>query len=410
MRVLVSASTFPLEPADGIPRFVQDLCESLAPRCAVTVLAPGAPGAPARERLGPDGCLDVRRFDYFWPRSAQRLAYGAGMPDNLRRSWLARLQAPGFLACQARALRALAREVRADVVNAHWIVPQGLAAALARGRERRFAHVVTLHGGDSYFLPRLPAARRIADFVVSRSDALVAVSGNVRDNLDRVLGRPSGAVVQPVGVHTARFRDAAGAEPVAAPFPDGFLLFVGRFIAIKGLDVLLRALPRVRERFPGLGLVAIGYGPQEAELRGLARELGLADAVVFAGRRDHAEVAATLRACRAAVVPSVVDADGRAEGMPSVVAEALAAGARLVATDAGGIPDVVAPGRVGWLARPGDPEDLARSVCDALASPVPPDAAAAADALDWTRVADRTLAIFERAAGGASADARGAAA
>lgn len=397
MRVLVSASTFPLRPADGIPRFVLDLCDALAERCAVTVLAPGAPGAPARERGGTDGRIDVRRFTYFLPRSRQRLAYGAGMPDNLRSSWLARLQAPGFLACQARALRALADEVRADVVNSHWIVPQGLAAALARGRERRFAHVVTLHGGDSYFLPRLPGARRIADFVLSRSDAVVAVSSNVRANLDRVLGRPSGAVVQPVGVHTAFFRSRADAAPVAAGFGDGFLLFVGRFIAIKGLAVLLRALPRVRERHPALGLVAIGYGPLEAELRALARAQGLEDAVVFAGRRDHAEVAATLRVCRAAVVPSVVDADGRAEGMPSVVAEALAAGARLVATDAGGVPDVVVPGRVGWLARPGDPEDLARAILEALDAPVPPGVAAAADALDWSRVAARTLAVFEDA-------------
>jgi glycosyltransferase involved in cell wall biosynthesis len=398
MRVLVAASTFPLHPDDGGPRFVLDLCQALLRHVDVTVVAPAAPGAAARERWGD---LEIRRFAYFLPRSRQCLAYGAGMSENLSRSWLARLQVPGFLAAEARALRALARELRCDVVHSHWILPQGLTAAWARGRERRFAHVTTLHGSDSYFLPRLPACRALAEWICARSDAVLAVATNVRENLDRVLGRPSGACLLPMGVDTAHFRSPAASRAEEAPFPGGFLLFVGRFVAQKGLDVLLRALPRVREQHPGLGLVALGDGPLAPELRRTARELGLDPWVRFAGRVDRARVAAHLQACRVAVVPSVVDRGGRAEGLPSAALEALAAGARLVATDAGGVPDRVVHGRNGWLALAGDPADLAAKLLLALDAPLPPGVAESADALDWARVAERHVAVYERALRGA---------
>jgi len=393
MRVLVSASTFPVRAGDGLPRFVLDLCQALAVQCDVTALAPDADGAAAVEDMGG---VEVHRFRYFAPRRWQRLAYGHGIGDNLRASWLARLQPVPFVLCEALATRRLAQSLRVDVVNSHWLLPQGLAAALARGRTPRFRHVVTLHGGDAYLLRRLPFARALARFVVERADAVVAVSSNVRDHLDAVLGRPSGAILQPVGVHVERFQ--ATAPPVQTRFQDGYLLFVGRLVAVKGVDVLLRALPHVRARHPGLGLVVAGYGPQEMALRRLAAELGLEGAVEFTGRLSHDEVAARLQQCRAAVVPSIVREDGRAEGMPTVVLEALAAGARLVASASGGIPDVLRDGENAWLARPGDPEELADRILAALEVSDPHalmrHARRTAEGLDWSAVAERYLAVF----------------
>jgi glycosyltransferase involved in cell wall biosynthesis len=394
MRVLIATSTFPRHTRDSAtPRFVLDLADAIARHVSVTVLAPGAPGAEARERWG---ALEVRRFDYFHPRRLQRLAYAAGMPENLRRSWWARGQVAGFLACEARALGSLTSAMRADVVHSHWLLPQGLAAAWARGRAGRFAHVTTLHGSDAHLLERFPGARSLARWINARSDAVIAAATPLRDRLDIVLGHSSGATVLPVGVNTALFRSALHSH-VASTFPDGHLLFVGRLVPIKGLDVLLRALQIVRKRIPGLGLVVLGGGPEAPSLRETSRSLGLDPWVNFAGTADRATVSAQLQACRSAVLPSVVDRTGHAEGMPAVVLEALASGARLIATDAGGIPDVVVPGYNGWLARPGDPGDLAATILRALEAPVPPGAQKTADAHDWSVVAERHLAIYEGA-------------
>lgn len=405
MRVLIAASTFPLRQGDGVPRFVHDLARQLASSssgCEVTVLAPGAPHAPARERWGE---LEVERFAYFLPRGAQRLAYGGGMGANLRRSWLARLQVPGFLLAQTAALRGLLRRRRFDVVNSHWMVPQGLSATLARGRTGP-AHVVTLHGGDAYLLSRQRLARPVARFVAERADALVAVSGNVRRQLDRALGRDSGAMVLPMGVDLELFSPgAASAGPLAgpaasAPFPQGFLLYVGRLAPIKGVGDLLRALPRVRRVHAGLGLVVVGHGTEEAALRRQARELGLDDAVRFEGSRSAAEVAERLRACRVAVLPSVRRADGREEGLPVALLEALASGARVVATATGGIPELLHHAENGWLCRDGDPEDLAEKLLAALADPedsaLPLRARSSAEPFGWPAIAERTRALFER--------------
>jgi glycosyltransferase involved in cell wall biosynthesis len=397
MRVLISTSTFPLRPDDGLPRFVLDLAQALAARCRVTVLAPGAPGVPGSEQWGD---VEVRRFSYFRPRGWQRLAYGDGIDVNLRRSWLARLQPLPFVLAQARATRALAAERRVDVVNSHWIVPQGLSAALARGRGPAFRHVVTLHGGDAHVLRRLPFARALARFILSRADAVFTSSSSIRDELDAVLGAVSGARIQPMGVHVARFRAGEALPADEAPFADGYLLYVGRLQVIKGVDHLLRALPRVRERHPGVGLLVVGYGECESALREEALRLGLADVVRFAGRRPADYVARALRGCRVAVVPSIRLPSGRTEGMPTVVLEALAAGARVVATATGGIPDVLGPREDAWLCQDRDPDALAQTILLALDQPDAGDRPSGlrdgADAFDWSRVAERYRETFER--------------
>jgi len=394
MRVLISTSTFPLHLEDGLPRFVYDLAQALARHVEVTALVPHAPGIPDRDQWGD---VAIERFRYFWPVGAQRLAYGNGIAGNMEASWLARLQPPGYVLAQMRAIRRLVRVRRIDIVNSHWIVPQGLSAALVRGRPARFRHVVTLHGGDAYLLKRLPMSRWLARMIVERSDAVVAVSSNVREQLDNALGQASGALLQPVGVDVARLRAQSGQPGERAAFPEGYLLFLGRLREIKGVDQLLRALPIVRERHPGLGLVVVGGGEVEAELRAQAVRCSVGDAVRFLGRQPHAAAISWLRGARALVVPSVTRDDGRAEGMPSVVLEAMAAGVRLVATTTGGIPDVVRDRENGWLCRDRDPEDLAAAILRALDAPDEPTSTEAyrtAEAHDWSKVAERYLEIF----------------
>ncbi|MCH2173229.1 glycosyltransferase [Myxococcota bacterium] len=397
MRVLISASTFPLHSNDGLPRFVFDLAQGLSNHAQVTVLAPHAPGALHQERMAD---VDVQRFTYFLPRSLQALAYGHGIRDNLRASWWARLQPPGFILSQALATRRLADRLGAAVVNSHWIIPQGLSTALARGARRRFLHVLSVHAGDVYMLEALPFGSALARFVVSRSDEVMAVGTHVRDSLDALLGRPSGATLQPMGAGVRSFREGPVEASLGERFPQGYLLFLGRFSEKKGTVYLLRALPRVLQEYPGIGLVLIGYGVLEAPLRSEAAALGIEDSVVFAGRKTHEEIGGYLRGSRVAVVPSIVDSRGETEGMPTVVVEALASGARVVGSRVNGIPDVIRHRENGWLCEPKNPDDLAEKILMALAepddSPIWTQAASTADGLDWSAVAAHYARVFER--------------
>jgi glycosyltransferase involved in cell wall biosynthesis len=390
MRILITTSTFPVALTDGGPRFVFDLARALSQHADVEVLAPHAPGAPITEQW--DG-VHVHRFRYFWPAGSQRLAYGGGMRENIRASWLARIQVFPLLVAETLALHRRVRSSDVEVVNSHWMVPQGLTGAWARGRRRRFRHVLHVHAADVYLLARLPFGRAIARFVLSRTDALLADGSHVRDALDELVGHPSGAVLQPMGAWVADFQ--APVEPVVTRFAAGYLAFVGRLVEKKGVVHLLRAFARVHTRMPDLGLVVIGSGPLQEELTKEAGRLGIEAAVEFTGALPHPDVIRYLRGSRLAVVPSVIDSHGETDGMPTVVVEMMAAGLPVVGSDVDGIPDLITHGRNGWLARPGDVEDLAdklRLALDNHDAAVAESARATASEFDWSAVAEAYLA------------------
>ncbi len=397
MRVLIATSTFPLEGHDGLPRFVFDLARALQAHCRVTVLAPHHPGA--RLRASMDG-LDIRRFRYAWPPGLQRLAYGSGMTENLNHSWLARLAVPAYFASLSLAMRRLVRRQRFDVVNSHWLIPQGLSAAWVLGGHRTCAHVVTVHAGDVMMLARLPGGRTISRAIARHTDLFLPAGDHVGRRLQEMAGGDIAWVSEPMGVDFHRFADPGTASPADMPFHGNFILFVGRLVAIKGVDVLLESMPALLEKDNDLGLVVIGTGSEARRLKRKTDQSGLSHRVVFTGRLDHERIPAYLHACRVAVLPSIVGPGKVTEGTPTVLAEAMAAGCRVVASRTGGAEAVIRHGINGWLARPGDPRDLARKLSLALAhrgGGICRMARETARRMDWPRVARRYLGHFENA-------------
>ena len=138
------------------------------------------------------------------------------------------------------------------------------------------------------------------------------------------------------------------------------LLFVGRLTGFKGLPVLLDAMPSIVERRPGTRLVLVGDGPDREALEAQVRRLGLGDSVEFAGSRSPADVAALLAATDVFVLPSF------AEGVPTVLMEALGAEVPVVTTRIAGVSELVEDGVSGLLVPPSDPSALADAVSSLL--------------------------------------------
>ncbi|MBW8826940.1 MAG: glycosyltransferase family 4 protein [Acidobacteria bacterium] len=347
MRVLHLTSSFPRWEGDGSGRFVLDLAATSG--LDAHVLAPHFPGSPSDETV--DG-VGVRRFRYA-PDGLERLAYGGGLPANLRRLDRAPLL-PLFLLAFRRAAAAEVRRLRPDVVHAHWWAPAGWVAA---GLGVPF--VVTMHGSDAH-LARSGPARSLARRVLASAGTVGVVSQSLT-------AAWPGAEVLPMPV----------CLPVAGPWspppaPPIRLVAVGRNAPEKGFDVLLAALAHIRSTGTDFHLDLFGEGTQ---------------AIGGHGPVDRSTIAAALAQAHALVVPS------RREGLGLVAAEAVLAGCPVIASDVGGLPEVVEAGVDGLLVAPGDPVALAAAI-ERLPLPAPIGRLVAHH--DPAAVAARHRAVYER--------------
>jgi len=199
---------------------------------------------------------------------------------------------------------------------------------------------------------------------------------------------------------------APGAEPIPPPHGPR-LLCVGRLVPIKGHDTLLHALAAAVASVPGLTLEIAGDGPLRGRLEELARDLGIARAVTFAGRVDR--VADAYERAEIVVVPS------RGEGFGMVALEAAERGRAVIASAVGGLPEIVDDGVTGVLVPPGDVEQLAAAIAGLAVDPQRSGALGAAAReralreFTLERCADRTDALY-RAAVDRSASSRSRAA
>ncbi len=139
------------------------------------------------------------------------------------------------------------------------------------------------------------------------------------------------------------------------------IISVGRLRPEKAHEVLLAAVAQLRAAWPDVTLRLVGDGARESVLRQFAADHGLADRVEFLGQRE--DVAALLRDADVFVLPS------RIEASPNAALEAMAAGLPVVATDVGGIPEVVTTGLTGILVPPDDAGALAKAVAQLFADP-----------------------------------------
>jgi len=217
--------------------------------------------------------------------------------------------------------------------------------------------------------PRMPRYQALADRLLARlTDRAIAVSASTRDFLvgerhvpaDRVRLIWNGA---PLGEFAPVSRERALAVRRQLGISEGVAVVgtVGRLSEQKGHRYLLEAAARVRRRRPDVRFLVVGDGDLDAALRAQVRDLGLGDAVVFAGHRD--DVPAVLGAIDVFCISSTY------EGTPLALFEALAAGKAVVSTAVDGCREVIEDGVTGLLAPPRDPEALAARLLDALGNP-----------------------------------------
>ncbi len=366
--VITAAYPAPSEPTRAI--FIENLCREVAaligpsgaPRFKLSVVAPRIAAADpiVEERFG----LRVRRFAY--PSGGRRLKEHGGLP----RLSLAAYLASGF----AAALREVWR-IGAAVIHCHWVLPAGvIGAAVARVARRPL--VAHAHGSDiNRYAAGSRTARSLARWVLRRSCAVLAVSGDLESNIAESLGVDRAKLSRlPMGIDGRVFSAARGGESVRREARGGLglvgrgveLLFVGDLVPEKGVSDLARALAARSAVAAGgrnaIRLNIVGEGVDRAVLDDLARRAP--ERIRLLGRLDPERLARWYRAADLLVLPS------RGEGAPVSIMEALSCGLPVVATAVGGVPELVRPGLEGFLVRPGaDGEEFLGAVEAAIGSP-----------------------------------------
>lgn len=351
-KVLVLTSTFPRWEGDNEPPFVFELCRRLGSKFDVWVLAPHTPGAKTRETMSG---LTVVRYRYFFGRW-ETLAYHGGILSNLRGNRFRYLLVPLFLVCQLYALLRLLGRERFDIVHAHWLIPQGLVAVAARMFSRKFPVLIcTAHGSDLHGL-RGALFSALKRLVMRRSDAVTVVSHAMKECAVLLDVDPAKISVISMGVDMAN----VFIPDESTVRRDDELLFVGRLVASKGVDILVGAMPTILARCPGAALTIVGDGPEKARLEALVKTLGIAGRVNFIGAVANPALPALYRRAAIFVSPS------KEEGFGLTLVEALACGCAVIAADLPALRDIVIDGETGLMVIPGDSMAIAHAALSLL--------------------------------------------
>jgi glycosyltransferase involved in cell wall biosynthesis len=253
----------------------------------------------------------------------------------------------------AVALARLVDDVRPDILQTHGYKANVLGRLIAP--RRRCPWISFLHG-DTWENAKVRAYFALERLAVRRADRIVVVAQEMAERL-RAAGLP--------GARLRVVHNACVEEPV---FDGGGMCslapvigVIGRLSPEKGVDVALRVHQLVRRRFPEARLVVAGEGPEQRRLQQDAARLGLGASIEWLGYSD--DVRELYRRLTVLILPS------RSEGLPNVLLEAMAHGVPVVATAVGGVPEVAAHGRTGFLAAADDVEGLAALIERIVADP-----------------------------------------
>jgi glycosyltransferase involved in cell wall biosynthesis len=289
-------------------------------------------------------------------------------------------------------------KLRPDVLIGFYVYPEGFGA-LNAARELNIPVVIGALGSD---------LRRIENYVIERligqtlrkSAFIVTVSDELRERAIQFGIAPEKCRTIHNGCDFSIFqpsdRQAARLE-LKIPTDTELILFTGRFVPLKGIRDLLEAVSLLASGRPRIHLACIGEGPLDREVRQRASQPDLRDHVTFTGPVDAHRIARWLAASDVFCLPS------HSEGCPNVVIEALSCGRPVVASNVGGIPELMDP-RCGILVTPKDPEQLAQGLAKALDKPWNEDEIVGSFRRSWDDMARETYEVARSVVGRSKAD------
>ena len=424
MKVLVIGSVYPRFHEDAeVPWLRTSIAHLKKAGLQVQVLAPAYKGLKSHEIDG----VPVNRFRYA-PASLEMLTHEEGAPSKMAsKPWLQLLAIPYIISGFFKCLH-ICRKWRPDIIHAHWPFPHAYIA-LGAAKLFKIPLVLNFHGAELLLIRKKKWVKPLLKFAIGQAQAVFANSSftagkikairNVdvewspygttlderRETRDERREAEEGGSLPLVGT-TLPTTPSSGGHPRNAPEPHAIngkfkILFVGRHIERKGICYLIEAAKYLpRDQFE---IRIVGVGDLTEELKKQAASMPPESAeIIFTGKLSPEELANEYRTANVFTLPAIVDSKGDTEGLGVVLIEAMELGLPVVASNVGGIPDVVVDGVSGILVPEKSPEALA-SAFKKLSS----DAGLVRDLLagaqkrinecfTWDGIIERQIAVYNR--------------
>jgi glycosyltransferase involved in cell wall biosynthesis len=399
VRVVHVTTAWPRSSDDPItPWLVELVRRQIDSGIQAEVLAPAYRGGPVNEHHE----FPVHRFRYA-PAPLETLTHDETVPDRLRRRPAYGLLVPSYLLAGMMAAVRIGLADPPDVVHVHWPMPHALiGAAMRRASRGRTAMVCSFYSVElNWVRHSLPLLEPFLNWTVGAADEATAISTSTAGDVQQVVGKavqviPYGAAVIDDGKGIARHAFIGEDIPT--------VLFVGRLVERKGVEVLIQAVAENQASRP-VKLRIVGTGAWESKLRATVAEYELEDVVTFVGRVSVSELHREYESADVFVLPAVRDSKGDTEGLGVVLLEAMRFERPVVASNIGGIPDIISHEESGLLCPAGDAKSLAAAIARLIDNPEFARNLArqgryqAAEKFGWDSVLDSTSMVYEQAKG-----------
>lgn len=285
-----------------------------------------------------------------------------------------------------------------DILHVHYAIPHAITAYLAKQillKEGKSLPVITtLHGTDITLVGRDKTYAPVVTFSINESDAITAVSKNLRDETYKSFDIRKEIEVIYNFVDIQRFKRRALPHFRNAIAPDGekIMLHVSNFRRIKRVEDVVLVFKKVRDALPAK-LLLIGDGPDRPVIEAMCRELNICRDIRFVGKQEQLED--VLAISDLFILPSEYESFGLA------ALEAMACEVPVISSDAGGLPEININNQTGFLSRVGDVEDMAANAIhllkdDALLSAFRKQALVQAKKFHINKIVPQYEALYER--------------
>ncbi len=361
MKICIVSHSYPFFPGDWRSNFIASLAEAYSDiGNDMTVFTPFFSGE--LRKIDESDKVKIIEYRYLPFESMHLIGYGKSMKSDVKMSKLTVLLTPFLLIAGIIKLARLLKREKYDFLHCHWAVPNTLIALGARWLTGSRTKIMTsFPGSDVTVISNTGILGRLLAHIISKSDYMSCNSSDLREELAKSGINPEKIDYVIYGVnddriHFAAEKRAAVRKRLGIEDDTILLLMIGRFIPKKGFSTAFRALKLIIEKNTNVKLVIIGDGEMKSQYESILKKDHTTDYALFMGYVNKDELMDYYSTCDIFLMPSEKKP---ADGLNTVVPEAMACGRPIIASNAGGNDLVVFDGLNGFLHPEGDYEQLA---------------------------------------------------